>query len=143
MSEELLNNTPSKKKKEKKPKSKARKAIEWVITGLFAALFAFFAIGQITGMVNKNKNYTQTLTYDYGAFVITTDSMVPEYKVGTAIITHKDSAKSVAERFKKGEVVDASFVGMYPTNNQKYDYPEYHPQDLTYGGIEYKFSSST
>lgn len=140
MSEEQLENTPTKVKKEKKPKSKARKIIEWVLTGIFAGLFAFFAIGQVMGMVNRNKNYTQTLTYDYGTFVITTDSMEPEYKVGTAIITHKDSAKSIADNFKAGKVMDVSFVAMYPSNNHKYDYPEYHPGDLTYGGIDYKFS---
>ena len=34
----------AKEKKEKKPKSKARKIIEWVLTGLFLVLFAIAGI---------------------------------------------------------------------------------------------------
>ena len=38
-----------KEKRVKKPKSKARKIIEWVLTGIFLALFAFVLAGQIDG----------------------------------------------------------------------------------------------
>ena len=123
--------------KPKKKKSKARVIIEWAFTGLFAALFVFFAIGQITGMVNKTKNYGETLTYDYGTFVIQSASMEPDYKVGTAIITHKDSAESIAKRFEKGEVIDITMYCAYMSNGAKYDYPLYRPDDITYGGINY------
>lgn len=128
-------------KKIKKPKSKVRKALEWVFTIIFAGLFAFFAIGQITGMIHKKDNYNQTLTYGHGAFVIKTNSMEPEYKVGTAIITYKESAENIVKQFDAGKIVDLTFVSMYNVNNDTYNYPEYHPEDLTYNGIDYKFSS--
>lgn len=125
-------------KPEKKPKSKLRKTLEWVVTGIFAALFAFFAIGQITGMIHKKENYNQTLTYGYGAFVIQTNSMEPEYKVKTAIITHKESVETIVQKFDNGETVDITFWSAYVSNNQKYDYPLYRPGDISYGGIEYQ-----
>ena len=125
-------------KKVKKPKSKVRKILEWVFTGIFVALFAFFAVGQVTGMIHKKDNYNQTLTYDYGAFVIQTNSMEPEYKVKTAIITHKDSAESIAKRFDNGEKVDITFWSAYLDNNQKYDYPKYEIGNISYGGIDYQ-----
>ena len=128
-------------KKEKKPKSKVRKILEWVFTGIFAGLFVFFAIGQLTGMIHKKDNYNQTLTYGYGAFVITTNSMEKEYKVGTAIITHKESAETIVKDFRAGKIVDITFVSMYNHNNGTYNYPEYHPTDMSYNGIDYTFSS--
>ena len=83
------------KKKEKKPKSKARKITEWVLTILIGALFLIVAIGQITGLVEREKNYGQSLPYGFGNFVVQSDSMEPEYKVGSALITHKDNADDI------------------------------------------------
>ncbi len=133
--------TPSEEettKKTKKPKSKVRKVLEWVFTGIFAGLFAFFAIGQVTGMIHKKENYNQTLTYGYGAFVIQTNSMEPEYKVKAAIITHKEDANSIIKKFDNGEVVDVTFWSAYVANNAKYDYPYYRPGNISYGGIDYQ-----
>lgn len=124
-------------KKTKKPKSKVRKAIEWVFTILFGALFIFLAVGQVIGMINRNKNYGYTLTYGYASFVITTNSMEPEYPVKTAIITHKDSAENVVKLFDSGKHVDITFYSAYLANNQKYDYPYYRPGNITYDGYEY------
>ena len=128
--------------KVKKPKSKARKIFEWVFTGIFTALFAFFAIGQLTGMIHRKENYNQTLTYGHGAFVITTNSMEPEYKVGTAIITYKESAENIAKRFDEGKKVDITFYSAYVSNNAKYDYPLYRPGNISYGGIDYKLEGN-
>ena len=128
----------SKEPKVKKPKSKLRKILEWVFTGLFAGLFIFFAIGQIGGMIHKKQNYYHSLTYGYASFVIQTDSMEPEYPVNTAIITHKESVESIIKRFDNGEVIDITFVGMYFENNNTYDYTDYRPGDISYGGIDYK-----
>ena len=139
---QVVTPTPEKPAKEKKPKSKARKVIEWVGTCLFAGLFVFFAIGQLSGAIHKKENYNQTLTYGHGAFVITTNSMEPEYKVGTAIITYKESAENVAKMFKDGKIVDVTFVSMYQHNDQEYHYPDYHPEDLTYNGINYTFKTN-
>lgn len=127
---------------QKKPKSKARKAIEWAVTILFGGLFAFLAIGQIIGMIQRNDNYGQTLTYGHGAFVIQTDSMEPEYKVKTAIITKKESPQYIVNQFNSGKKVDITFYCAYVSNNAKYDYPLYRPENLTYGGIEYKLSGN-
>lgn len=125
--------TPKKVKK----KSKVRSIIGWVLTGIFAAFFVVFAIGQITGMVNKKNNYGETLTYGYGTFVITSASMEPDYKTGTAIITHKDSAASITKRFDRGETVDITMYCAYISNNITYDYPYYRPGNIEYGGISY------
>ncbi len=124
-------------KKEKKPKSKARKITEWVVTILFAALFVFFAAGQVTGMVNKSKNYGHTLTFNYGTFIIKTDSMEPEYAVKTAIITYKESCETIIKKFESGKKVDVSFACAYPSNASKYDYNDFRPDDISYGGIDY------
>ena len=127
-----------KQEKVKKPKSKLRKIFEWVFTGLFVGLFLFFAAGQVDGMIHKKDNYYHTINFGYSYFVITTNSMEPEYKVDTAIITHKESPESIIERFKAGEVMDLTFVGMYFENNNKYDYSDYRPGNISYGGIDYK-----
>lgn len=134
--ENTSENTPN-DKKEKKPKSKARKTIEWVLTILFAGLFVFFAVGQVFGMVNKSKNYGQMLTYNFGTFIIKTDSMEPVYKVDTAIITYKDSAENIVKNFDSGKVVDMSFACAYLANEGKYGYSDFRPDDITYGGITY------
>ena len=55
----------------------------------------------------------------------------------TAIITKKLSADKIAEKFDNGEVVDITFVGRYNQNNATYDYANYRPGNITYGGIEY------
>ena len=70
-----------KEKKPKRPKSKARKIIEWVLVGIFGAIFAFAAAATIDGMIHKNENYGQSLRFGVGTFVVQTDSMEPEYKV--------------------------------------------------------------
>ena len=88
-------------KKKKKPKSKARKIAEWVITIVFAGLFVFAGIGQIDAMIHKKENFNQNLPYGYGAMIIRTDSMEPEYKVKSAIITHKISGDAIYKSFIK------------------------------------------
>ena len=55
MSEEV------KEKRVKRPKSKARKIIEWVFTGIFLVLFAFVLIGQIDGMAHKKEKAPKSL----------------------------------------------------------------------------------
>ena len=130
-------------KKEKKPKSKARKIVEWVLTGIFVGLFLFFAAGQVDGMIHKKDNYGYTINFGYSYFIITTDSMEPEYMVNTAIITHKESPESIIKRFDNNEVVDMTFVGMYNHNDSEYDYDDYRPGNITYGGIEYKLEGNS
>ncbi|MCR5506110.1 MAG: hypothetical protein K6F07_03860 [Bacilli bacterium] len=78
-----------KKKGEKKPKSRARKIIEWVLTGFFVAIFGFVAVVQIIGTATKNKNNGVPNYGGYQVLVILTDSMEPQYKVNGAVIVKK------------------------------------------------------
>lgn len=126
----------------KKPKSKARKIIEWVLTGIFVALFGVFAVGQVTGMVHKKDNYGQTLMYGYGGFLIKTNSMEPVYPVNTAIITYKASPEDIVKKFDNNEIVDITFIGQYFQNNSTYDYSDYRPGNISYGGIDYKLEGN-
>ena len=107
-----------KKKRMKKPKSKARKIIEWALTGLFVALFAFIMAGQIDGMAHKKDHYNQQIRFGYATFVVKTDSMEPKYKVGTALITYLEDADKIYERFQKGEEVDLTFADVYGIYNE-------------------------
>ena len=78
-----------KKKIEKKPKSKARKIIEWVLTGIFLAVFGFFGVMTIIAQTTKSKNYGVPNYGGYQVMVVLTDSMEPTYKVDSAVIVKK------------------------------------------------------
>ena len=117
-----------KKKKAKKPKSKARKIVEWVFTGIFLVLFAVLGIAQIDGMVHKKDHCDQMIRFGYGTFVVKTESMEPLYKKNCAIVTHLDSAKSLYERVTiKHEIVDVTFSDRY-TANTEFTQPLYNPE---------------
>ena len=118
----------AKEKREKKPKSKARKIIEWVLTGVFFVLFAIAGIAQIDGLINKNKHYGQQIRFGYAAFVVKTESMEPVYKVDTAIITYLEDADKIYERYEKGETVDVTFYDAYTTKNEYTKPSEAHPE---------------
>ena len=49
--------------KTKKPKSKARKIIEWVLFGIFGFACAVVLAANISAMVNKKKNYGQSIRF--------------------------------------------------------------------------------
>ena len=117
----------AKEKKEKKPKSKARKIIEWVLTGLFLVLFAIAGIAQIDGLVNKNKHYGQQIRLGYATFVVKTESMEPKYMVDSAIITYLEDADKIYERYQNNEVVDVTFYDVY-TAETEYTKPLNHPE---------------
>lgn len=116
-----------KEKRVKRPKSKARKIVEWILTGIFLALFAFVMAGQIDGMVHKKDHYNQQIRFGYGTFMVKTDSMKPLYGINTALITYLEDPEKIYERFQKGETVDITFVHWtVPTNEYTvpYDNPE-------------------
>ena len=96
-------------KKVKKPKSKARKIIEWVLTGIFVALFAVIGIAQIDGMVHKKDHYGQALKFGYGTFVVQTKSMEPDYKKGYALVTYYDDADKLYQMYLEGKKIDVTF----------------------------------
>ncbi|MDD6240045.1 MAG: hypothetical protein PUA93_00465 [Eubacteriales bacterium] len=92
-----LNN--EKKTPENKEKSRGRKITEWVITILLASLFVFVAVFQIDGLVNQKNNHGQKISFGYGNFMIETNSMEPEYPVGTAIVSKKEDPENIATEF--------------------------------------------
>ena len=101
-------------KREKKPKSTARKIVEWVLTGIFAAAFIFVGIGQIDSMVHQKENYGQSLRLGYGSFVVKTDSMEPEIMTNSAVITRKVDGAYLLNALEKGETVDVTFMDVNP-----------------------------
>ena len=132
MNEETKENleevSPEEKKKVKKPKSKARKIVEWILTGIFFIAFGLFAAGQIDGMIHKSDNYGQTISFGFGSFVILTDSMEPDYMTDSAIITYREDLNSVYERYQKSLTddsikIDMTFMDIYNVSVK----PEFHP----------------
>ena len=101
-----------KDKKPKKPKSKARKIIDWVVTGIFAALLVGVGVLQIVNKTSKNQNvfgpqYQKVLT----------DSMSPVYKVNDIIVVEKTNAESLYARVNEKELdTDVSFYWMVDGN---------------------------
>ena len=117
-------------KKVKKPKSKARKIIEWVLTGIFAALFVVAGIAQIDGMVHKKDHFNQTLRFGYGTFVVKTESMEPKYKVNSAIVTYLEDSDKIYKDFEAYKGTDKSIdVTLYDayTAYTEYTQPTEHP----------------
>ena len=96
-----------KEKREKKPKSLARKIIEWTLLGVFGVLFAFVMAGQIEGMINRDKNFGQLLRFGWGSFVVQTDSMEPDLPKGSAIITYKADADDIYKQYLEYGIFDA------------------------------------
>ena len=116
-----------KEEKAKKPKSKTRKIIEWVLTGIFLAIFAVVGLAQIDGLVNKKSHYNQQIRFGYGTFVVQTDSMEPEYKVKTAIITYLEDADKIYKSYQAGKDIDVTFFDAY-TGENEYTKPMDHPE---------------
>lgn len=120
--------TPEKKeKKAKRPKSKARKIIEWVLTGLFLAVFGVIMVGQVDGFIHKSEHYEQQIRLGFATFVVQTTSMEPEIKKDSAIVTYLEPIEQIVERFHKGEVVDLTFIDGYNVDDETtrpYDNPE-------------------
>ena len=115
-----------KEEKVKKPKSKTRKIIEWVLTCIFLALFAVIGIAQIDGLINKKNHYGQQIRFGFGTFIVQTDSMEPEYKVKTALITFLEDPEKIYKRYEAGKTIDVTFFDAYASENA-YTIPEDHP----------------
>ena len=93
-----------KKKRQKKPKSKARKIIEWVLTGIFAAAIVGVGVLQIINKTSKNQSVFGTQFQK-----VLTDSMSPTYKVNDIIFLEKANPADLKKRFDAGKNVDVSF----------------------------------
>lgn len=83
--------------KEKKPKSKLRKALEWVVTGLFIVLFLGVATIQIVSKSSAKSNYGVPKFKNYQVLVVLTDSMEPEYEVKTALFVKQVKPEELRE----------------------------------------------
>ena len=123
------------KKKVKKPKSKARRIIEWVLTGIFFVLFGFFAAGKIDAMIHQKENYGESISFGYGSFVIVTDSMEPDYMVGSAIITYKEDLDNVYKRYQESLVdesitIDMAFMDIYSVKVKPIIHTELYDQTI-------------
>lgn len=117
MSEEEV----KKEKKAKRPKSKARKIVEWILTGIFLAIFGVIMVGQIDGMIHRKEHYGQQIRLGFATFVVQTNSMEPEIKQKSAIVTYLDSAEKIYNDFnnrKPGEHIDLTFVDGYNVNDE-------------------------
>lgn len=98
--------------KTKKPKSKARKIIEWVLFGIFGFACAVVLAANISAMVNKKKNYGQSIRFGVGSFVILTNSMEPEINQNDFILTYKEDVSKFADRLEKNEKIDVTFFNI-------------------------------
>ena len=103
----------AKEKRVKKPKSKARKIVEWILTGIFVVLFGVIMAAQIDGWAHKGDHYNQQIRFGYATFVVQTDSMEPEYKVKSAIVTYLEDVDKIYERYQKKETIDLTFYDVY------------------------------
>lgn len=83
--------------KEKKQKSKLRKALEWVITAIFIILFLGVASIQIVSKTSAKENYGVPKFKDYQVLVVLTDSMEPEYEVKTALFVKQVKPEELNE----------------------------------------------
>lgn len=119
----LVNSEPH--KKEKKKKGKVRNTFEWIFTGIFAVLFVICGIGQINGMMNRNKHYGQMVRFGFGSYIVQTSSMEPVYKTKSAIITYLEDPDVIYKRFNEYQSWNAS-----QTDEKKMKYI-----DLTFFGI--------
>ena len=108
--------------KPKKPKSKARRIIEWVLIGIFGTLFLIVGAGQIESMVHKDTYFGQPIRFGVGSFIVQTDSMEPEYKVDSAIITYRQDPETIYKNFTSGKTVDITFMDWYMSDTS-FDQP--------------------
>ena len=146
MNEEVINDVVSvepKKKREKKKKSIARKIVEWVLFSIFGVFFVFVVAGNISGEVHKEENYGQSIRFGIGSFIVLTNSMEPEIKQDSAIITYKQDLTSLVADFYAGQTVDITFANInsgasYVPTNPKYNNPVITNRVMTHRLVEVK-----
>lgn len=118
--------------KVKKPKSKARKIVEWILFGVFGALGAFVFAANISGMIHKKENYGQPIRFGMGSFVVLTTSMEPDIKQGTMILTFKEDVTKFEERVKnEDKPIDVTFMNEKVTTDFVPDSTKYKERVVT------------
>lgn len=101
--------------KVKKEKSKLRKTIEWVLIGIFGVAAVFAMAATVSGLIHKKENFGYSIRFGIGTFVVKTNSMEPEIKTGSMIITVKEDVEAFQERLINGETIDVTFFNQ-PVN---------------------------
>ena len=102
-------------KKVKKPKSKVRKIIEWIGTGILGIVFLFAATCNIAKMVTSKKNaYGKGDAFGYSSYIVLTKSMDPVYPVDSAIIAYKEKPQKIVDDFNA--IKDLNLDGQDPRN---------------------------
>ena len=86
--------------KVKKPKSKARKIIEWIGTIILGIVFVFAAVCNIAKLTTRNE-YGEGNAFGFSSYLVLTDSMEPLYPVDTAIITYKEKPEVIVEKWNE------------------------------------------
>ena len=129
--------------KKKKPKSKIRQIIEWVLFGVFGVACLVVLGANVSGMINKKKNYGQQIRFGYGTFIILTDSMEPQININDLIITKKEDCSKFKQRLDNNEDIVMTFFDE-PVNVGDFvpDTPAFkevgHPSDPTYSPMTHK-----
>ena len=98
-------------KRVKKPKSKTRKIIEGVLTGIIVGLLGFVAVSLITGMIFKRHGVSMMFN-SVGSCYVLTDSMDPVYPEKSTILVQKCKPQELVNRLVKGETVDVTFLNV-------------------------------
>lgn len=119
--------------KVKKEKGKVRKIIEWIFVVLFGAAALFVLAGTISGMIHKDEHYGQSIRFGYGTFRVLTDSMEPEIKTESMLITKAEDVSKFQERLDNNEVIDVTFFNAGVDANVKPYDPIYTTETVPVG----------
>lgn len=132
-------------KRIKRPKSKARKIIEWVLLGIFLAIFGVIAAGTIDSMIHAKEHYGEKLKFGIGSFVVLTNSMEPKYNKDDALITYKEDMETVVSELKA--VPNATIVqddeNMFVITMDVNDTNKDHGVDITFKNTNMGIDRST
>ena len=93
------------KQEQKKPKSKLRKTLEWIGTGIISIVFLFVVTCNVAKLLTRNE-YGQGTSFGYSTYVVLTNSMEPSYKVKTAIVAYKDDPQKICDMFDEIKDLD-------------------------------------
>ena len=89
-------------KKVKRPKSKVRKIIEWIGTGILAVVFLFATSCNIAKFVTSKENpYGEGNSFGFSSYLVLTGSMEPLYPEKSVIIAYKEDPQKIVDDFNK------------------------------------------
>lgn len=74
-----------------------RRILSWVMTGIIGLIIVGFVTIQINGMVNKDKYHGVNMAFGNATLIVLTDSMEPDYMVGSAIFIKDVEPSTIKE----------------------------------------------